>query len=85
MLSALVAALAGAPLFLLVAVRSSDDVREPAMRAWLESPSVTHMHVGALAPDAARERTYFHVFPNNSDAFTSFINTFDPFVFVIGK
>ena len=56
LLDSLMASLSDTPLFLLVAVRSSEGVREPAMQAWLERPrGVTHIAIGPLASDAAQE------------------------------
>ena len=43
-------------LFLLLAVRSSEDVLPSTMARWVaEAPFVTHMRVGPLAAEAARE------------------------------
>ena len=55
LLDTLVASLTDAPLLLLLAVRSSAGVSEPTMQAWLQHPSVTHVDVGPLDSDAARE------------------------------
>ena len=46
----------GSKLFLLLAVRSREGVADEQMRGWVEEvPFVTHMEVGELPPEAARE------------------------------
>ena len=52
-LDRLVSQLGKLQLFVLVAVRSSEGVEHPRMRAWL-GPNVSHLNLAALSPDAAR-------------------------------